>query len=295
MKKAISIIFGAMLMLMLAACSETAEPVEKEAEQGQGTTAEKKKADKEKESDLTLEEVFKKTEEANKDLKSFKSKMNMKQTVDAAGEKQEINSDIDMEFVTEPMALHQKMTMSIEGEKQEIDAYLTKEGFYMYEPNEKMWIKLPEEFSGQILQMSEGQTNPSGQLDQLKEFVDEFDFKQDDKNYILTLKASGEKFDQFLKDSVKETMPPEMQAEEMMGDMKFNKVEYELLIDKETFYLNALNMVTDMDTEVEGQKINMNMDMKSTYSGYNEVKNIEIPKEALENAQEINMDEMNGE
>lgn len=294
MKKTISIIFGAMLMLMLAACSQTAEPVEKDAESKQAS-GEKKQASQAKESELTLEEVFKKTEEANKDLKSFESQIKMNQIVDAAGEKQEINSDIDMKFITEPMALHQKMTMSIAGEKQEIDAYLTKEGFYMYEPNEKMWIKLPEEFSGQILQMSEGQTNPSGQLDQLKEFVDEFEFKQDDKNYILTLKASGEKFDQFLKDNVKETLPPEMQAEDMMGDMKFNKVEYELLIDKETFYLNALNMVTDTDTEIEGQKMNMQIDMQSTYSNYNKVEKIEIPKEALENAQEINLDEMEGQ
>lgn len=294
MKKTISIILGAMLMLMLAACSQTAEPVEKDAESKQAS-GEKKQASQAKESELTLEEVFKKTEEANKDLKSFESQIKMNQIVDAAGEKQEINSDIDMKFITEPMALHQKMTMSIAGEKQEIDAYLTKEGFYMYEPNEKMWIKLPEEFSGQILQMSEGQTNPSGQLDQLKEFVDEFEFKQDDKNYILTLKASGEKFDQFLKDNVKETLPPEMQAEDMMGDMKFNKVEYELLIDKETFYLNALNMVTDTDTEIEGQKMNMQIDMQSTYSNYNKVEKIEIPKEALENAQEINLDEMEGQ
>ncbi len=292
MRKTISIIFGAMLMILLAACGQTAEPVKKDSEAKQGAS-EKDKADKEKE--LTLEEVFKKTEEANKDIKSFKSKMSMNQTVEIAGEKQDINSDIDMEFVTEPMSLHQKMTMNIGEEKQEIDAYLTKEGFYMYEPNEKMWIKLPEELSGQILQMSEGQSNPSGQLEQLKEFVDEFDFKQDDKNYILTLKASGEKFDKFLKDNVKETLPPEMQAEDMMGDMKFNKVEYELFIDKETFYLNALNMVTDMDTEVEGQKMNMNLDMESTYSDYNEVKNIEIPKEALENAQELDMDQMGGQ
>ena len=90
-------------------------------------------------------------------------------------------------------------------------------------------------------------------------------------------------------------VPPEMQAEGVMGNMKFNKVEYELFIDKETFYLNALNMVTDMDTEVEGQKMNMHLDMESTYSDYNGVKNIKIPKEALENAQEMNMDEMGGQ
>ncbi|VEF47425.1 Uncharacterised protein [Bacillus freudenreichii] len=292
MKRTISIFFAAMLMLMMAACSQTAEPVEKDAGEDK---KEETATDTKKEKELTLEEVFKKTEEVNKDLKSFKSQINMKQTVNAAGEKQEINSDIDMEFITEPMALHQKMTMDMAGEKQEIDAYMTKEGFYMYEPNQKMWIKLPEEFSGQILQMSEGQSNPSGQLEQLKKFVDEFDFKQDDKNYILTLKASGEKFDQFLKENVKETLPPEMQAEAMMSEMKFNKVEYELFIDKETFYLNALNMVTDTDTEIEGQKMNMHLDMKSTYSDYNAVKNIEIPKEALENAQEINLDEMGGQ
>lgn len=295
MKKALTVILGAMLILMLAACNQTAEPVENEEENKQAATEGKGKANEEKESDFTLEEVFKKTEEVNKDIKSFESRIKMKQVVDAAGEKQEINSDIEMEYITEPVALHQKMTMELDGEKQEIDAYLTKEGFYMYEPTQKMWIKLPEEFSGQILQMSEGQTNPSDQLEQLKDFVDEFEFKQDDKNYILTLKASGEKFDQFFKDNVKKTLPPEMQAEQLMSDMKFNKVEYELYIDKETFYLNALNMITDTDTEIDGQKMNMLLDMQSTYSNYNKVETIEIPQEALENAQEIDLDEMGGQ
>lgn len=205
MKKTMSIIFGAMLMLMLAACSQTADPVDKKGESKQGTSTEK--ASKDKENELTLEDVFKKSEAANKDVKSFNVKIDMKQTVEAAGQKQDINSDIDMSFVTEPMAMHQKMTMSLDGQKQEIDSYLTKDGFYMYEPTQKMWMKLPEEFSGQILQMSEGQSNPSGQLEQLKAFVNEFDFKQDDKNYILTLKADGDKFDKFLKDSVQDALP----------------------------------------------------------------------------------------
>lgn len=156
-------------------------------------------------------------------------------------------------------------------------------------------MKLPSELSSQILQMSEGQTNPSEQLNQLKQFVDDFEFKQDEKSYILTLKASGEKFDQFLKDNVKATMPPDMQDEAAMSDVTFNQVDYELFIDKETFYLTALNMVTDMDTDVNGQKMNMNLDMKSTYSNYNKVESIEVPKEALENAQEVNLNEMGGQ
>ncbi len=297
MKKTMSIIFGAMLMLMLAACSQTADPVDKKGESKQGTSTEKEKASKDKENELTLEDVFKKSEAANKDVKSFNAKIDMKQTVEAAGQKQDINSDIDMSFVTEPMAMHQKMTMSLDGQKQEIDSYLTKDGFYMYEPTQKMWMKLPEELSGQILQMSEGQSNPSGQLEQLKAFVNEFDFKQDDKNYILTLKADGDKFDKFLKDSVQDALPSELQAEGLMNGMKFNKVDYEVFIDKETFYLNALNMVMEMSTEVEDQKMNMQMDMKSTYSDYNAVKDkdVEVPKEALENAQEVDMNQAGGQ
>lgn len=292
MKKALTIILGAMLTLALSACGQTAEPVKKEgeAEKKQETAAETKK-----EQELTLEEVYKKVEEVNKDLKSFESNITMNQKVDADGEKQEINSDIAMKFINDPMALHQKMTMSIGDEKQEMEAYMTKEGFYMFDSNQKTWVKLPSEFSSQILQMSEGQSNPSEQLNQLKEFVDDFDFKQDEKNYILTLKASGEKFDQFLKDNVKATLPPQMQDEAMMSGISFNKVEYELFIDKESFYLNAMNMVTDMDTDINGQKMNMYIDMKSTYSNYNEVENIEVPKEALENAQELNLDEVDGQ
>ncbi|MBD8005747.1 vWA domain-containing protein [Bacillus norwichensis] len=59
MKRTIPIILGVLLMLILAACNEKADPVEKEVENEEGASAEKEKANKEKESETTLKEVEK--------------------------------------------------------------------------------------------------------------------------------------------------------------------------------------------------------------------------------------------
>lgn len=111
----------------------------------------------------------------------------------------------------------------------------------MFEPTSGVWMQLPKELSDTVLQMPEQQMNPAEQLNQLKEFADDFSFKQDDAQYILSLKASGDKFDQFLKDNAKQLMPDQLKEnEELFNNLKFKNVEYEIFIDKKHLILQSL-------------------------------------------------------
>ncbi|CAM4237173.1 DUF6612 family protein [Lederbergia lenta] len=251
-----------------------------------------------KESDLTLQEVFDKSTEANKELKSFSSKMDMDQQMEVDGESFDIKMKADMKYITDPITLHQVMTTSMDmgqgngEEKIEMEAYLTDKGFYMFEPTEKMWIKLPVEMTDQLLQLQDGQTNPSDQLEQLKTFVDDFDFKQDNSQYILHLKADGEKFTDFIKETAMNSMPAEMQDPELFEGMDINAVEYEIFIDKETFYTTKMNIKMDTTLNMDGQKMSMRQNIKSDYADYNKIDSIEVPQEALDNAQEIDFNDL---
>ncbi|WP_394580443.1 hypothetical protein LG291_20730 [Cytobacillus firmus] len=289
LRKSLAILTGFFMILMLTACNETAKPVNESAA---GT--EKKEAKTEESSEMTLEEVLKKSTEASEELKSFSVKMDMSQEMSsgAEGENMNIDSVIDMDVTTDPMAFYQKMTMSMAGaeESYDIESYFTEKGMFLYDAAGQQWMKFPKEMSDELLQMSSQQTNPGEELKKLQEFVDDFTFEQDAKSYILKLKADGEKFNDFVKETAAETLPPELAANgEMLDNMNIKGVEYEIVIDKETFYPSVLNMIMDMEITAEGQKISMKQNMNGQYSNYNKVEAIAVPQEVLDTAVEMEM------
>ncbi|MFE8698165.1 DUF6612 family protein [Cytobacillus sp. FJAT-53684] len=291
MKKSLSILTGLLLVFMLTACNETAKPVNDSATNNE--KAPKVEEAEEKPSELTLEEVMNKSTEASESLKSFSVKMDMVQ--DMSSDQEEMNiktaSVIDMNIVTEPMAFYQKMKMSMgeESESFETESYFSKDGMFFYEPSANQWMKFPQEMTDTFLQMSGNQSNPSEELKKLQKFVDDFTFEQDSNHYILKLKASGDKFNDFIKETAAEQLPPEMAQEDILGNMKIHAVDYEILIDKTTFYPVALNMNMDMEMTIEGQTIAMKQQMKGQYSNHNKIETVTVPQEVIDSAVEMGL------
>lgn len=294
MKKSLSILAGFFLIFILAACNQTAEPVDEPEKNNEETEATEKTEEKaeEKVSELTLEEVMNKSTEASVDLKSFSVKMDLTQDMSDQGDLNvQTNSVIDMNIVTEPMAFYQKMNMSMgeESESFETESYFSEAGMFFYEPSTSQWMKFPQEMTDTFLQMSGTQSNPGEELKKLQQFVEDFTFEQDTNNYILKLKASGEKFNEFIKETAAQQLPPEISAEEALSDMKINAVDYEILIDKKTFYPVALNMDMDLEMTIDGQTIAMKQKMNGQYSNYNSIETITVPQEIIDSAVEMDM------
>jgi hypothetical protein len=80
--------------------------------------------------------------------------------------------------------------------------------------------------------------------------------------------------------------------EEMMSMMSINQLDYELHIDKETFYQSKIVMMMDMEMDIEGEKVTSNQNMNSLISNFDEVGDITIPKEVLDTAEEISLEDM---
>nr|WP_307339387.1 DUF6612 family protein [Metabacillus malikii] len=286
LKKGLSILVGFLFVMMLAACNSSAEPVNKTEKSTEKETA----ATEEKQSELTLQEVFDKTTEAAKGLESFKVKMDLNQQISSdqdAAANMDLGSTLEMDVVQEPLAFYQKMSTKIPDteEVMDIESYFTKDGMYFYEPNSKAWMKFPSDMMEDLLQVSDQQTNPAAEIENLKKFVDDFKFQQDDENYILVLNASGDKFTDFLKETVQETLPEGMaDSTEVFENMKINKMDYEIHIDKKTFYPTVLNLNMEMEMTAEGQTIKIAQDMKGQYVEHNHIKEIEIPQEVIEGA-----------
>ncbi|WP_143128307.1 DUF6612 family protein [Psychrobacillus sp. OK032] len=281
MKKWTTLIAVATLSLGLAACNETAKPA------GSGEVTEKSK--------LTLQEVYDKSITASEELKSVRAVMDLNQTMNIPSEENEleISSKMDMEYIVEPMQMHQKGTSTVNGlakgmpaQTSSSESYMTADDLYVYEESAGEWMKFPQEMMAGIMNAAE-QANASDQLKQIKGYLDEFTFEQDNSNYILTLEASGEKFTELVKAQVDEVMQSMGAGEEIQMDFDIKSVNYLIHIDKETFQTNKLDVVIDMDMEIDGEKLNVVQDVKSTFSGFNEVEEIVIPQEVIDNAVEL--------
>lgn len=281
MKKLFSAILVGLLVMALAAC-------------GASSSSDSKKDSDEKakgSSDVSLEELFEKTQEANEQLKSFSSEMEMAQVMEMDGEKIDMSTTMTMDIITDPLNMKQLLEMDM-GElgKQEMEIYLTEEDMYFFDPSQEEWMKFPSEFSKELMQLSDAQTNPGAELEQFKAYMDDFTLEDEKDSYKLTLKAKGDKFNELFNETLKESMPESLGLDDsLLDNIQFNNVEYEILIDKETYYFTAVNVSMDYEMTMEDEKTSIKQDIKSTYSNYNGIDEIKVPKEAIENAVEIAM------
>lgn len=281
MKKWTALLSIATLTLGLAACNETATPVqEKEVTET---------------SKLTLQEVYDKSMKVSEELKSVKGTIDMNQTMTMPSEEMtlDIKSALDMEYILEPMQMHQKGTTTMmgmgeggESQETEVETYITEDAMYVYEGTTAQWMKFPQEMVDQIMS-SANQTDPATQLQPLQEYLEQVEFEQDDDTYILTLKGSGEEFTALVKDQVDEALQNLTAGENINLDFTINSVEYVVHIDKESYQTTKLDTVIDMDMTMEGETMNLKMDAKTDFSKFNEIGEIVVPQEIIDSATSI--------
>lgn len=276
MKKTLSIFTGFLLILLLAACNQTAEPVYEK--------------DTIEDSDLTLSEVLEKSTAASAELKNFAAKMDIEQEMSGA-ETMTIKSSLDMKASQNPMAFYQKMKMELPGssESVETEMYFTEEGIYMLQPMGEGWVKFPTEMEDMIMQTTAQQPNPAEELERLKEFMDDFTFEQDGKFFILKLSASGDKFKELIDETLQETLPEMAGDMDAALDMNINSVEYEIWVHKDTFFPGKMNVSMDMDMSAEGETVNIKQRMNGEYTDHNKVGEITIPQEIIDSALDMGM------
>lgn len=220
--------------------------------------------------------------------------MNIDQLIEIPSQDLTMNSKInmDMDMIIDPLAMYQKMDVDM-GEQgaMKMEVYMTEEGFFMNESESGQWIKLPSEMYEELLG-EVGSADPTLDMSMFKEFVEDFKFEQTDDEYILKLSASGDKFSKLFKELAMENLPAGVdanaEAAELMENIEVTSLEYEIFIDKKTFYTNAFNMKMDMTMVVDGEEMRLDQKIDAKLSKINEIDKIEIPQEVLDNALDIN-------
>lgn len=236
----------------------------------------------------TAADVFTKSMEAAAKLESFSVNMNVKQTIEQAANKMDMQSKIDMDVVMKPqLSFKQTLAMNMMGQDVKLETYLTKDGVFMREPKSGQWMRLPKEQTDQLMSgISEDQVDPSKQLQKLKQFTDDLTMTESGDDYVIKLSANGAKFNDFLKNEMKQYAGNNPGLEQLLDQngsaVNFKKMDYTFAIDKKSLFPKTMQMNMEFEMDAEGQKVNMVQNLEGTYANYNAVKSIELPKEALD-------------
>lgn len=278
MKKFFAVLSVGAVALVLTACNNSATPTK-------DTTATSK---------LTLGQVYDKAMERQADIKSMSASIDMEQVIKfgIGEESMEMNMDsqMDIDMIAKPLAMHLSGTMTLpdmfgEGDETSnmaIEMYMKQDkGFFMKDPTLDVWMKLPNEQFDAILDQTASSANAQEQLEQLKQYIDDFTFEQTDDTYVLTLNAQGDHFKELIQSEVDKSLGT---GQNPLDDLTIDKANYVIYIDKETFDTNKMNMNFDLKMSIEGQEATIQTKSKVTYTEINNLDKIDIPQSIIDNA-----------
>ena len=283
MKKWGMAFLASLIIFVLAACNDTAVPQEGAKNN----------------SELTLEEVYQKAIDRQNQLESVTAIVKMDQVMSFGSGEEGLEikskSDLTMDMITEPLSLYMEGTMGMgeptaeEETMIDLKMYMTKEGLYMQDSLADHWTKLPTDNFDAIMGQTASQVNASQQLKEMKEFITDFKFEQSDKNYVLKLDTSSEKFKAYLLEqlNVNEMVGVPEEAQQLLQETKFEKVDYEILIDKKTFNITEMTTNVDFIMNMEGNGVRTSSNTSIAFNNFNGVESITIPKEVIDKAIEV--------
>ncbi|WP_036718738.1 DUF6612 family protein [Paenibacillus sp. JCM 10914] len=289
MKKWTLVLFTAMLMMVIAACGSDNDveegaatpPVEETAPPAETSPVEEESQDEVP----TAEELLQRSVEASANLKSFAMNADIKQHIVVEGEQsQEQNVDmvLESEITMDPMEMMQIIEMDTAEGKVEMKQYIMEDGIYVEMDNQ--WMKIPQEQEQEIRDsMDMANAGPDQQLEQFKSIAQDTTVTEEGDVYILTADVSGDNLKEIAKSMMSQAgNDPQMEA--MMEQMDIKSVSLVYGVHKETYLPTTTDLDMVLELEAEGEKVTLEMKMKSTYSKYDEIDQIEVPEEAL-NAQ----------
>lgn len=296
MKKWATILSASLLALVLTACNSTAEPVQ-ETEGNETTEATTKTTEL---SELTLEEVYENAIKRQNEMKSVSADMKLDQTITfGSGEESYemgTKSDMKMDMVVNPLAMYMDGSMTMadpesgEDMVMDMEMYMNENGMYMHESQTQQWMKLPMDNFDAIMGQTANQANAGEQLKELKSFINDFKFEQTEDAYILTLNATGEKFNEYILEQMQvyEMVGTTEENQQLFENLNYEKVNYVITINKETFDITEMDMVIDMTMNIEGESMGMAMDTNIVFSNFDGVEEITVPQEVIDQAVEVN-------
>lgn len=268
--RTLKLFFAAFLsLIVLVACNESANNASSDSE-------------------LNIDEILDKSIQSMSELSSYSMDMNLIQDLVIPGEEApvKISGTIKTDITMEPISLYQTMSLSSDMDDLTYDTenYITDDGFYMSNPEDGSWMKFPSEFAEQ---MKETQTDADEQLQLLKSFSEEITISEEDNEYVLTIKGSGEKFMDLTRELLQQMGDSLAEDADLLSMMDMKVLDFVVHIDKETFYQTKIELDLELEMTEEGETMTMKQNINGTMSNFNGIDAIVIPEDVKNNAEEF--------
>jgi len=243
------------------------------------------------EEDADAKEVLSQSMEAMEQLNSYSMEMDMNQSMNIDGEEIPMDMLVNMDVILDPVSFSQTMVMPdpVSGEDIEIEQYMDEDGsIYMQDPESDEWIMMDGSMLG-MDNLDELMMSPQEQLEMLEAFTSNLNLEEEENRFVLTIEGSGDELMELSRElaTMQQTDP---QMEQMLGQMGINDMNYVMYINKETFYLDEMEIDMEMEMSAEGETMMINQVTHGIFSAFDEIDQIEIPQEAIDNA--IDLEDM---
>ena len=218
------------------------------------------------------------------ELNSFSSDMELEQIMTVNGEKMKMFAKGTQDVVVDPFGIYQNMKMSVLGQEMIVEAYMTEDGFYIYEPTEGQWMQLDKSTLGdlnEILEMGNMSNDPVSQLELMEEYLTDVAIYDKGSHYVMNYSIDSAGFDQLLQDLIGSLVPLE---DEMMPGLRVDKMNFTIQYDKETLYPTTFSSHTELSMDMDTEKMHMVQKMTGSYNNINKLDQITIPQEVIDNA-----------
>lgn len=285
-------IFLASLLVLLAACGGTTEENTGSQDSSSSNEAE--------ENNISIEEVLEKSFEKQNAVTSLSAVVDMETTVsyEGNGESYEETSsgDLTMDVVIDPLAMYMKGSMGMPdpmtGEivTNDMEMYLVGDEIYVFESELGEWLKMMMGNYDEFIEETTAQIDVTEQLEEIKSFINDFKLEEKDTEYIITLDGAGEEFKKYMLTQLELYTEEELEAagnEAIFEAITFDKLNYVIHIDKNSFDITELDMVVDITGNFDGETMKFSTDTKMKFTNYNGIDSIEVPQDVIDQAQEI--------
>ncbi|CEG28288.1 DUF6612 family protein [Bacillus sp. B-jedd] len=229
----------------------------------------------------TPEQVLEKAEKAFGKLDSLTVDLEISQTLKGSQAEKNVHlqTNARTDMLTDPVAFHQKSEIKMAGTDQNIEseAYYTEEGMYVYEGNQKQWVKYPPE-KASIAISSSPQVNPAGELKKAAGVEGSLILAENADEYLVSITSKNAENSREIKEMITESMPSQIKENNaVMDKLSIHSFHYELAITKKDFYPSRMTAKAEMELLNAGKSVKMKQEMYGTYSNFNHIGSISVP------------------
>ncbi|MFB4165240.1 DUF6612 family protein [Alteribacillus sp. JSM 102045] len=289
-----------MLAVFATACTSEAETDEN------GTPSEPPEKEKPEEQEESADDVLDQSIDMMEDLENYSIDTNMNQDIRFKEDGYLRNKYRSHTIVNlDPVRYHETSTIKTteENGKREtstdvvgLERYFTEKGYYIFDSNEGRWVKFPDEFTEDLQSYDESFEKPAHTLELIEAYTEDIHMEEGNEHYRLTFSGENEQLQQIALEMMRmvNTDFSEM-MEDMMYMTEMEGLEFELSIDKGTFYAKKLRMDMNMNmNSEEGKSYSSTHTVVARYDNFNEAEEVSVPADVLDSAEEMELEEFSG-